>query len=72
MFVSIVTLFGGRPTLIFGRTSEEDKIYLQDAMKSVIQNAWMHTASLLFGPHIEEGRRVVRIVVLTAFPSRIN
>lgn len=54
MFVSIVTPRGVCvPFFILGLSSEEGKIYLGDAMKSVIQNAWMHMASLLFGPHLE-------------------
>lgn len=55
MFVSIVTPHGVCPLFILGLSSEEGKIYLGDAMKSVIQNAWMHMASLLFDPHLEEG-----------------
>ena len=51
MFVSIVTPRGVCvPVFVLGWSSEEGKIYLEDAMKSVIQNAWKHMASLLFGP----------------------
>lgn len=56
VFVSIVTPPGVCvPVFILGWSSEEGKIYLEDAMKSVIQNAWMDMASLLFGPHFREG-----------------
>lgn len=55
VFVSIVTPFGACPIFILVRSSEEGKIYLEDAMKSVIQNAGMLVASLLFDPHLEEG-----------------
>lgn len=39
LFASIVTLFDVCPAFIFGWTNEEGRIYLEDAMKYVIQNA---------------------------------
>lgn len=72
VFVSIVTPFGACPIFILGRSSEEGKIYLEDAMKSVIQNAGMLMASLLFDPHLEEGCWVVHSVVLKALPPPIK
>lgn len=68
VFVSIVTAacvcVCARALLLFilGLSSQEDKMYLGDAMKSVMQNAWMHVASLLFGLSLQEGCWVVHSV----------
>lgn len=36
---------------------------MEDAIKSVIQNAWMHVACLLFDPQLEGGCSLIHSVV---------